>query len=326
MAPIHTQPLLNYKLNIIQIIQKHTNARKPTPTTRQGRFSTPMLGMTWRNHNNSRGIKVMGASSLIYIFASLIFLLHVSPPQRVTTTMAITTRSTKQKPIGQATIATPASLINRHPELQAKRLARSPLNSNVNTHLATINMPTTRFQNALQALGSPIDPITNDTPGEDVVQKVSGALPPPSKEACQATPLALPTGADQVPLESGIMQPDENDTNAPRRTLGSTPVKTQWLWSGTHLLLSQRSLKSLSYRTQRSQRSTRTHQLKKTTQVATCLTSRRYTITRICCSKSTPMEDSRRRATTCQDSQACTPYGQLYNSLWHPQATQRMIK
>jgi hypothetical protein len=66
--------------------------------------------------------------------------------------MAITTRSNKEKPISQATVATVATPVVRHPNQCAKRLAWSPHTSSVNIHLADINRPKTRIDSVLQAL------------------------------------------------------------------------------------------------------------------------------------------------------------------------------
>jgi hypothetical protein len=151
------------------------------------------MGMTWRNHANGCVVGVLPMCSFLFILINLLHLLNVGSLHQPPPTMAITTRSNKEKPISQATVATVATPVIHHPNQRAKHLARSPHTFSINIHLANINRPKTRINSVLQALqpnryAALEDPNANsDAPGY---------LSPPIKKSILLASPDLPTGVD----------------------------------------------------------------------------------------------------------------------------------
>jgi hypothetical protein len=140
--------------------------------------------------------------------------------------MAITTCSntTKEKPASRATVVTAANPIDRHQEQRAKRLARSPLISNVNKHLADINRPATHLNSALEVLQINRNPTDSSN-----VLDAPCDLAPPTKKTYQITPPDLPTGVDiqdKDPQASvNNVSPQESNASATQPTPPSRSVR-----------------------------------------------------------------------------------------------------
>jgi hypothetical protein len=131
---------------------------KPYPSPLCGCVGTPMMGRPRRKHANNRAVGVM-QMILFFIFASLCPLIYVNLPPRLLTTMGITTCTAiaKEKPTSKAITTTAAT----PKELRSKRQYKSPRSVNINSLLAEINLPVTRFDNVLEAL-RPLNSPTDD--------------------------------------------------------------------------------------------------------------------------------------------------------------------
>ena len=128
----------------------------------EGVVTSLKMRRSWRKYDRGRA----ESSIFVLLIGLLLLILNVSSPSEIFTTMAITTRSgnTKEKSVRRTTVNTAASSIDRHPHLQAKRLARSPPSSNVNKHLAEINRPSTRINTNLLILGPSLNSPTDREP------------------------------------------------------------------------------------------------------------------------------------------------------------------
>jgi hypothetical protein len=124
----------------------------------------------------------------------------------------------------RATVATAANPIDRHPEQRAKHLARSPLISNVNKHLADINRPATRLNSALEVLQA-----NRNLANSSNVMDAPCDLAPPTKKTSQITLPDLLTGVDiqdKDPQASvNNVSPQESNASATQPTPPSRSVR-----------------------------------------------------------------------------------------------------
>jgi hypothetical protein len=151
------------------------------------------MGIPRHKQANHRAVGVLQMISF-FVIALLCSSINVDPTPKTSTTMGITTRTTtvKDKPTGKAIITTKATPKERRSE----RLAKSPCTVNVNSLIAEINLPTTRFDNVLEALR----PMMAQDSQQDKGLNAPCNLAPPAEKTDQITPLASPMGVNQQPI------------------------------------------------------------------------------------------------------------------------------
>ncbi len=154
-----------------------------------GPVGTSKMGRPWRNNANNHTDR---EPSIFLIAILIVSLLYVDPFHHPST-MGITMRAVISKEMPTRTTITPK---------QAQRtmgISKSPRSDNVNLLLAEINLPTSCFDNVLEALrpttgrGSNKQSDTLDDPCD---------LEPPADKYNQITPIASSTGVDTFTLRA----------------------------------------------------------------------------------------------------------------------------
>jgi hypothetical protein len=148
------------------------------------------MGTPWRKHANDHTIGMLQMISF-FVIARLCSSINVNPTPGTSTTMGITMRVTtvKDKPTGKAITTTAATSKER----RSKRLAKSPRTVNVNSLISEINLPTTQFDDVLEALRLMM---MQDSP-QDKGLNAPCNLAPPAEKADQIASFASPTGIKQ---------------------------------------------------------------------------------------------------------------------------------
>jgi hypothetical protein len=146
------------------------------------------MGRPWRNNANDH---TGGVLSFFLIVILLVSLLYVDPFQ-YPSTMGIMMWAVISKEKPTRTTITPKQA------QRTTRLSKSPHSDNVNSLLAEINLPTSRFNNILEAL-RPITGRGSDKQGNTLNNPCDLELP--ADKDNQITPNASPTGVDTFTLE-----------------------------------------------------------------------------------------------------------------------------
>jgi hypothetical protein len=162
------------------------------------------MGRPWGNNANNH---TDGVLSIFLITILLVSLLYVNPFQ-YPSTMGIMTCAAISKEKPTRIMITPKQV------QRTMHLSKSPRSDNVNLLLAEINLPTSCFDNVLEALhpttgrGSDKQGDTLDNPRD---------LEPPAYKDNQITPIASPTGVETFTL--GAPFPVDNADTAANEDL-----------------------------------------------------------------------------------------------------------
>jgi hypothetical protein len=148
---------------------------------------TPKMGRPWRNSAKDHTDRVLSIFLIAILLVSLLFV----DPFRYHSTMGITMRAAISKEEPTRTTITSKQV------QRTTCLSKSPCSDNVNLLLAEINLPTSHFDNVLEAPRSTMEK-GSDKQGNTLDNPCN--LEPPADKDNQMTPIASPTGVDTFTL------------------------------------------------------------------------------------------------------------------------------
>jgi hypothetical protein len=157
----------------------------------RGHSGTPKMGRPWRNNTSDHD------SGLLSIFLITILLatsIHVNPLQYYSA-MGVTMRAVTSKEKPTKTMITPKQA------QQPARISKSPRSENINSLLAEINLPVSRFDNVLEALR----PSTRRGSNNNDSLNNPCNLEPPTDKNNQIIKIASLTRVDTLPLGVGSL-------------------------------------------------------------------------------------------------------------------------